>query len=125
MGSSWGMCAWGETWPGVWARVHFAMEWVNMTLAENTGPPPAPPTRGLCPDFAAYPDPDRDGDCMCPGFQRCSTDGGDRFKCPTSGIPGDFDGRCFLPDCEECVCYEKQLPTPESGSLHQSASFVG
>jgi len=99
--TSWGRGCASANYPGVWARVHFVMDWVNQVLAENTGPPPPPPTRTPCPDFAASPMPDYDGDCRCRGRQRCSRNGGISVNCPSSGWGGFY----FFPDCDECKCY--------------------
>lgn len=103
--TSWGRGCAGANYAGVWARVHFVMDWVNQVIAENAGPPPPPPTRARCPDFASRPEPDGDGDCQCRGSQKCSTNGGASINCPSSGGAGAFGGRYFFPDCEECLCY--------------------
>jgi len=103
--TSWGRGCAGANFPGVWARVHFVMDWVNQVLAENTGPAPPPPTRPSCPEFAASPAPDSDGDCRCPAGERCSTNGGASVNCPSSGGQGAFGGTYFFADCDECKCY--------------------
>jgi len=103
--TSWGRGCAGAGYPGVWARVHFVMDWVNQVLAENTGPAPPPPTRPSCPEFAASPAPDSDGDCRCPAGERCSTNGGASVNCPSSGGQGAFGGTYFFADCDECKCY--------------------
>merc|ERR1719412_1098668 len=38
--TSWGRGCAGENYPGVWARVHEALDWIGETMAN----PPAPPT---------------------------------------------------------------------------------
>jgi secreted trypsin-like serine protease len=103
--TSWGRGCAGANYPGIWARVHYVMDWVNQVLAENQGPPPAAPTRASCPDFARNPRPDGDGDCACKSGQRCSTNGGASVNCPTSGGIGGWGGSYFFADCSECRCY--------------------
>jgi subtilisin family serine protease len=78
--------------------------WVAVDPAPVPAPTPAPPPRPTCPDFAANREPDRDGDCTCPGFQRCSTDGRN-VNCPTSGADGGYGGRYFFYTCTNCKCY--------------------
>jgi len=103
--TSWGRGCAAANYPGVWARVHFVMDWINQVMVENTGPPPTQPPR-ICPDFANRPTPDSDGDCQCAGSLKCSTNGGASINCPTaSGVPGAFGGQWFLAGCEECMCY--------------------
>lgn len=99
--TSWGYGCAGETYPGVWSRVHDALGWIEEALETNVGPPP---TQAVCPDFARVPTPDNDGDCMCPFHQYCSTNNADR-NCPTSSGPlGGYGGGYFQPDCSECRC---------------------
>merc|ERR1719284_2267195 len=76
-GSSWtlyGATSWGygcadKAYPGVWARVHEALGWIEQTMS-GSGEAPAP---NQCPSFARTPIPDQDGDCACPYGQYCST----------------------------------------------------
>jgi len=98
--TSWGRGCAGATYPGVWARVHEAVSWIEETMEANSGPIPTPPS---CPDFARNPFPDSDGDCQCPWGQYCSTNGSDR-NCPTSGAIGGYGGTYFLPSCDTCGC---------------------
>jgi len=103
--TSWGRGCAGANYPGIWARVHYVMDWVNQVLDENQGPAPVRPTRPRCPDFARNPEPDGDGDCACPSRQKCSTNGGASINCPCSGGPGAYQGQYFFADCDECRCY--------------------
>jgi secreted trypsin-like serine protease len=100
--TSWGNGCAGENHPGIWSRVHFALDWIDETLEANQGPPP---TRAMCPDFATSRTPDSDGDCMCARGMYCSKTGGSVKDCPTSGSIGGYGGYYFLPDCEDCKCY--------------------
>jgi len=99
--TSWGRGCAGERYPGVWARVHEGLSWIEETMEANNGPIP---TRASCPDFARNPFPDSDGDCQCPWGKFCSTDGTNR-NCPTSGSIGGYGGTYFQPDCDACQCY--------------------
>jgi len=102
--TSWGRGCAGENYPGVWARVHEALGWIEETMETNSGPPP---TKAKCPDFARNPFPDSDGDCQCPWGQYCSATGADGVKdCPTSGSVGGYGGTYFQPSCDQCACHD-------------------
>lgn len=101
--TSWGRGCAGETYPGVWARVHEGLGWIEETMEANSGPVP---TRASCPDFARNPFPDSDGDCQCPWGKFCSASGGSGRDCPTSGAIGGYGGTYFLPTCDSCQCYD-------------------
>lgn len=94
-----------EDYPGVWARVHYVMDWITAVLEDNQGPAPPPPTRPMCPSFARFPQPDADGDCECPVGQMCSTNGGASRDCPSSSGIGGWYSNYFFPTCTECRCY--------------------
>lgn len=101
--TSWGRGCAGQSYPGVWARVHAGVDWIEETMAANSGPIPS---RARCPDFARNPFPDMDGDCQCPWGQFCSATQGANRDCPTStGVPGGYGGTYFQPSCENCACY--------------------
>jgi len=102
--TSWGRGCAGENFPGVWARVHEGVSWIEETMEANSGPPP---TMGTCPDFARSPTPDQDGDCQCSWGQYCSASGGGGVRdCPTSGAIGGWGGSYWQPSCESCRCYD-------------------
>jgi len=102
--TSWGRGCAGARYPGVWARIHEVMDWVDLVLASKRGEPQAQelPT---CPAHARYQSPDSDGDCACPHGQKCSADGGASWNCPSSSGVGGLRGRYFSSDCEECGCF--------------------
>jgi len=100
--TSWGKGCGGENYPGIWARVTAARDWIDATLAANVGPPA--PWKG-CPDFARREDPDDDGDCKCKHGTYCSTNGGTDKNCPCSGGIGGYSGFYFNLDCTDCMCY--------------------
>lgn len=104
--TSWGYGCAGKTYPGIWARVHEAMGWIDGVLEANQGPPPTLPPVVRCPSWSRYPKPDRDGDCGCSYGQFCSTDGS-TANCPSSGGLGGWGGSYFSPGCEACACYSK------------------
>jgi len=101
--TSWGYGCAGENYPGIWARVHEAMGWINGVLDGNDESPTSPPA-GSCPSFARFPQPDMDGDCSCKQGEFCSTDGSSR-NCPTSGGYGGWGGSYFNAGCNACACY--------------------
>jgi secreted trypsin-like serine protease len=107
-GSSWtlfGATSWGygcadQAYPGVWARVHEALGWIEQTMSGDI------PEPVMCPDFARTDSPDSDGDCACRNGQYCSTSGsGGAKNCPTSSGLGAWGGSYFLPTCTDCRCY--------------------
>jgi len=101
--TSWGRGCAGENFPGVWARVHEGLGWIEETMEANSGPVP---TRAKCPDFARNPFPDSDGDCQCSWGKFCSVSNGELRDCPTAnGVPGGYGGTYFSPACESCACY--------------------
>jgi len=100
--TSWGRGCAGEEYPGIWARVHEALGWIEETMEANQGPIP---TRASCPDFARNQFPDSDGDCQCNWGEFCSRSNGDARDCPTSGAIGGYGGTYFQPDCGDCRCY--------------------
>merc|ERR1711933_637592 len=71
--TSWGRGCAGKDYPGIWARVHEALGWIDETLEANQGPVP---TRAKCPDFARNQFPDSDGDCQCNWGEFCSRSNG-------------------------------------------------
>jgi len=81
--------------------------WVGSDAAPVPVPTPAPPPEPVrvCPDFAANPRPDGDGDCLCANRDVCSRDGQNR-NCPTSGSIGGYGGRYFYFTCQDCRCFE-------------------
>jgi secreted trypsin-like serine protease len=110
-GSSWalyGATSWGygcadKAYPGVWARVHEALGWIEQTMS-GSGEAPAP---NKCPAFARTPLPDQDGDCACPYGQYCSTSGsGGPSNCPTSQGAGGWGGGYFGVSCRNCACHK-------------------
>lgn len=79
--------------------------WVGDGDAPELPLAPPPVEKFLCPSWAANSEPDRDGDCRCPGSSKtCSVDGASVPNCPCSGGPGAFGGRYFFPNCTDCVC---------------------
>jgi secreted trypsin-like serine protease len=94
--TSWGRGCAGANYPGIWARVTYVTEWIESVMAG---------TYVTCPSFAASTLPDADGDCKCPSFRKCSTDGGSSWNCPSSGGVGADDGKSFSAGCEECNCH--------------------
>jgi len=101
--TSWGRGCAGADYPGVWARVHEGLAWIEETMEANSGPIPTLPD---CPDFARNPRPDADGDCQCPWGKFCSVSNGAARDCPTSGSIGGFGGSYFLPTCDDCKCFD-------------------
>jgi len=99
---SWGRGCAGEEFPGVFARVHEALGWIEEVMEANQGPAP---TMARCPDHAMNPNPDSDGDCQCNWREYCSRSGGPARDCPSSGGIGAWGGSYFSPDCEDCLCY--------------------
>jgi len=104
--TSWGIGCAGEQYPGVWARIHEAIDWIDETIEVHATSEPVGPAR--CASFAKYDYPDSDGDCRCPDAQKCSLDGeGGAYNCPFSGGMYKAGGLFFLPgECEGCGCYE-------------------
>jgi chymotrypsin len=102
--TSWGRGCASARFPGVWARVHHVMDWVDSVMANNRGPPPQPQEEPRCPAFAMHEYPDMDGDCSCRHGQQCSTNGGASVDCPSSGGVGAFGGAHFSVDCKDCSC---------------------
>jgi len=100
--TSWGRGCAGADHPGIWARVHEALGWIEETMEANSGPIP---TRANCPDFARNQFPDSDGDCQCNWGEFCSRSNGDARDCPTSGSIGGYGGTYFQPDCGDCRCH--------------------
>jgi len=100
--TSWGRGCAGENFPGVFARVHEALGWIEETMEANQGPPP---TSARCPDYAYSYVPDSDGDCRCKSREICSRSNGEKHDCPCSGGIGAYGGIYFSPDCEDCLCY--------------------
>lgn len=100
--TSWGYgCAFAN-YPGIWARVHEGLGWIDDTLEANQGPaPPRPPP--TCPSFAGTPYASSRGNCKCPEGQFCSADGGASANCMTSAGPGAGGGLYFLNTCTECM----------------------
>jgi len=101
--TSWGRGCAGPQHPGVWARIHESVSWIDETLEVNSGPAPVLPT---CPDFARNTRPDSDGDCQCPWGQFCSTTNGSARDCPTSGPVGGYGGTYFVHECKNCRCFD-------------------
>lgn len=102
--TSWGRGCAEKDFPGVWARVHESIEWIEETMEANNGPVP---TKAKCPDFAKGTYPDNDGDCQCPSGEYCSVTNGNKRDCPCSGGFGSYGGSYFFPDCADCQCYKK------------------
>jgi len=78
-------------------------------VGDSSGPRPTPaptppPSSGTCPSGTATQYPDGDGDCQCPYYTFCSTNGYSR-NCPYSGGVGGQTGRYFLHTCSNCKCY--------------------
>jgi len=96
--TSWGYGCASEVHPGVWARVHMFRDWIEESMANPVEP-------AKCPDFTVYSEPDRDGDCLCPGGTQCIRDG-IPSNCPSSGGVGAYSGY-FLGTCEDCTCEDK------------------
>lgn len=87
-----------ETWDAMLQAFKFVK---GEPLLQPSTPAPTPTPPG-CPPFSRGPD--NDGDCRCLNG-KCSTDQGSTFRCPTSGSPGGWGGRYFLPSCLDCKCY--------------------
>jgi len=100
--TSWGRGCAREDFPGVFARVHEALPWIDFIMETNDGPPPS---MARCPDRALNMNPDSDGDCQCKRNEYCSRSGGAERDCPCSGGIGAYGGIYFSPDCEDCLCY--------------------
>lgn len=99
--TSWGRGCAGANYPGIWARVFYVSDWIDAVMAGTyTTPKPV-----LCPSWSAYSSPDSDGDCKCPSYKKCSTNGGSSWNCPSSAGLGGWGGSYFLPTCENCECY--------------------
>jgi len=92
--TSWGKGCAGEDFPGVWARVHEELDWIQEFLAGNE---PSPPMMS-CPDKSRGPD--SNGDCTCNWGTRCYNNG-IVDECP---VKFGTSGRWFRPTCTTCVC---------------------
>lgn len=102
--TSWGRGCASDGYPGIWARVHEGLGWIEDIMEQNQGPSPPRP-EPTCPYFAGTPYASGRGNCMCPAGEFCSSDGGNTAKCPTSAGPGAGSGLYFLKDCTDCLCY--------------------
>jgi len=103
--TSWGRGCAFEGYPGIWARVHEGLDWIDETMAANQGPAPPRP-EPTCPAFAGTPYASGRGNCQCPEGEFCSRDGGSTARCPTSAGPGAGGGLYFLKNCSDCMCYQ-------------------
>jgi len=104
--TSWGKGCAGERHPGVWARVHTVLDWIDMEMTQNAGPPKPEP--GNCPFDTFRPNADPRNECQCMrGEFFCSTDGVEA-NCPTSEGPGGRGGIRFLQTCADCKCFPIQ-----------------
>jgi len=92
--TSWGRGCAGEDYPGVWARVHEELDWIQAFL---DGQEPSPPMMG-CPENSKGPD--SVGDCMCNWGTRCYNNDVEG-ACP---VAHGTSGRWFKPTCDTCVC---------------------
>lgn len=104
--TSWGQGCAGERHPGVWARIHSVLPWIEETLAANVDAPVPLPEN--CPFWAFRPNADSTDHCQCNrgqnGYDFCSLNGVDQ-NCPTSDGPGGRGGTRFLRSCTDCRCY--------------------
>jgi len=99
--TSWGMGCAGANYPGIWARVHEVLDWVDDTMSAVYPPVVYPP---VCPGYAVSLVPDKDGDCKCTGGMKCTTDSVTANCLASNGELGGYGGSYFLPTCDNCQC---------------------
>jgi len=102
--TSWGNGCAGENYPGIWARVHDSLNWIEETMnpPAPTPAPPMPPGGWKCPSGSTGPN--RDGDCECASGRTCYE--GEYRGCTWSFTAdwGSTSSRWFLPSCTSCAC---------------------
>jgi len=94
--TSWGRGCAGENYPGIWARVHKELGWIEDILAGISTPP------GACPAETSS-GPDRDNDCRCNSGLSCFEDGNRGCTYSYSEQYGTSLAY-FLPTCSGCEC---------------------
>jgi len=85
--TSWGYGCAGKKYPGIWARVHEGMPWIESILegnpAPSPGPAPGPAPAASCAAIGCWEKYDRDRPCQC------------NSKCPRYGnCCSDFNSLC-------------------------------
>lgn len=101
--TSWGNGCAGATYPGIWARVHEGMPWIEGILTGNPVPTPAP-APSACPS-ATSSGPDSNGDCRCNSGLYCYLNGAS--GCPfsyTANYGWTSTGRFSTTCGDACVC---------------------
>jgi len=113
--TSWGRGCAGAQFPGVWARVHTAVPWINDMMAGNfptpaptpppattPAPPPTPP--GMCPAHMSS-GPDSKDDCKCNYGLICYEMGAIKCTNAYTTSHGFRSSRYFLKSCTDCECH--------------------